>query len=551
MKRVLVVDDEMPIVNGLLLLFKRYFQTEYTVVGVAQSGREAIEKAKELAPDIILMDVQMPGITGLDAIRELSRQKSATAFILVTAYERFDIAREALSMGVCDYLLKPVSRERLEIALRVASDYLDRSRLFDKRELEFRDRQQRLVPLIRTAFFCSVRWQQELRKNLGLVKEMLKINEDAGVLGIASFSPMDGNAGALYERFCSLIQYKTVALVGPLEDNRYCAWFLPMKKAALESESIAASEISAFLEILRGAFSSELATGEIVLAHGQPEILENLERSWSAAVQVFAGSTLIPKKGSDIAGISAAVGSAIVQPQVNLEIQLSEWEKNHASCALDAQFSEEIMEGQYAMAGQSLEKMLMQIECSHTAARDSLFRIIAALSFAALKLAGGGILSEQVYREFMDFSDIEQLWNQAACHLFAAKVRERFASLQKYAVAAGSHSPFVVRAIQYIENHYQEPITLESAAEAIGISAGHLTRLMSDELKKGFARTLIDYRLQKAKEMLKKPNVSVRDVSRLCGYSDANYFARLFRRMTGVSPSKYSARKSGREESDA
>jgi two-component system response regulator YesN len=551
MKRVLVVDDEMPIVNGLLLLFKRYFQTEYTVVGVAQSGREAIEKAKELAPDIILMDVQMPGITGLDAIRELSRQKSATAFILVTAYERFDIAREALSMGVCDYLLKPVSRERLEIALRVASDYLDRSRLFDKRELEFRDRQQRLVPLIRTAFFCSVRWQQELRKNLGLVKEMLKINEDAGVLGIASFSPMDGNAGALYERFCSLIQYKTVALVGPLEDNRYCAWFLPMKKAALESESIAASEISAFLGILRGAFSSELATGEIVLAHGQPEILENLERSWSAAVQVFAGSTLIPKKGSDIAGISAAVGSAIVQPQVNLEIQLSEWEKNHASCALDAQFSEEIMEGQYAMAGQALEKMLMQIECSHTAARDSLFRIIAALSFAALKLAGGGILSEQVYREFMDFSDIEQLWNQAACHLFAAKVRERFASLQKYAVAAGSHSPFVVRAIQYIENHYQEPITLESAAEAIGISAGHLTRLMSDELKKGFARTLIDYRLQKAKEMLKKPNVSVRDVSRLCGYSDANYFARLFRRMTGVSPSKYSARKSGREESDA
>lgn len=551
MKRVLVVDDEMPIVNGLLLLFKRYFQTEYTVVGVAQSGREAIEKAKELAPDIILMDVQMPGITGLDAIRELSRQKSATAFILVTAYERFDIAREALSMGVCDYLLKPVSRERLEIALRVASDYLDRSRLFDKRELEFRDRQQRLVPLIRTAFFCSVRWQQELRKNLGLVKEMLKINEDAGVLGIASFSPMDGNAGALYERFCSLIQYKTVALVGPLEDNRYCAWFLPMKKAALESESIAASEISAFLGILRGAFSSELATGEIVLAHGQPEILENLERSWSAAVQVFAGSTLIPKKGSDIAGISAAVGSAIVQPQVNLEIQLSEWEKNHASCALDAQFSEEIMEGQYAMAGQSLEKMLMQIDCSHTAARDSLFRIIAALSFAALKLAGGGILSEQVYREFMDFSDIEQLWNQAACHLFAAKVRERFASLQKYAVAAGSHSPFVVRAIQYIENHYQEPITLESAAEAIGISAGHLTRLMSDELKKGFARTLIDYRLQKAKEMLKKPNVSVRDVSRLCGYSDANYFARLFRRMTGVSPSKYSARKSGGEESDA
>ncbi len=157
MKRVLIADDEIPIVNGLQLLFKRYFQDGYLVVGTAQSGREVIEKSKTLAPDIVLMDVHMPGINGLDAIRELSQQGGARAFILVTAYERFDIAREALSMGVCDYLLKPVSKERLEIALQAASSYLDRLHILEEKELEFKERQQTLLPFIKTAFFVYLR----------------------------------------------------------------------------------------------------------------------------------------------------------------------------------------------------------------------------------------------------------------------------------------------------------------------------------------------------------------------------------------------------------
>jgi YesN/AraC family two-component response regulator len=150
----------------------------------------------------------------------------------------------------------------------------------------------------------------------------------------------------------------------------------------------------------------------------------------------------------------------------------------------------------------------------------------------------------------MDFSDVERLWTDGERRLFSSQVRARFQMLQERATAMGAHSPFVVRALQYIENHYQEPISLESAAEAIGISAGHLTRLMSDELKHGFARTLIEYRMQKAKELLKKPNVSIREVSRLCGYPDANYFARLFRRLTGRTPREYAARMAKGEDTD-
>lgn len=535
MRRVLIVDDELPIINGLSLLFKRYFQAGYAVVGTARSGREAIEKAKALSPEIILMDVQMPGITGLEVIRELSQEGGVKAFILVTAYERFDIAREALSMGVCDYLLKPVSKERLEVALRAASSYLDRVQLLNERELEFKDREQRLVPLVKTAFFVMAR-QKRGRQPAGappdfaLFREMLRLPGDMGIMGIASFSPTDGNVSAIYEHFCSVLQYKTVALAGPLEDMRHCAWFLPLK-----NEAEASQQLAEFLAVLQAAFSSQLATGEIRLSYGQPEKLEALWRSWEAAVRSFAE-------------ISSSAG-VLVPPWAAPEHPAPLREENAAS-AVDTQIHDEIVVGHFAMAGQALEKMLLALDHSDSLQRDVFYRIIAVLSFAASKLAGGGVLSDKAYREFMDFSDLDRLWADGALKLFASKVRTRFLVLEERAAAVGAYSPFVVRALQYIENHYQEPISLESAAEAIGISAGHLTRLMSDELKRGFARTLIEYRMQKAKELLKKPNISVREVSRLCGYPDANYFARLFRRLTGHTPREYAARMLKGENTD-
>lgn len=548
MRRVLIVDDELPIINGLSFLFKRYFQADYSVVGTARSGREAIEKSMALAPEIILMDVQMPGISGLEVIRELSHEGGAKAFILVTAYERFDIAREALSMGVCDYLLKPVSKERLDVALRTASAYLDRVQMLNERELEFKDREQRLVPFVRTAFFVMARQKRgqtsvAASSDIALFREMLQLPSETGIMGIAGFWPSDGNVSAAYERFCSVLQYRTLAFAGQLEDMRYCAWFLPIKK-----ETDTSQELSLFLGVLQGAFSAQLATGEMQLSYGQPEKLDALWRSWEQTITRYA--------------ISHSTGERFFAEELHQEQESEERAVN----PLDSQFYDEIIKGHVALAGQALERLLQSLDQQGQPQqglpqqgppqqgppqRDSFYRIIAALSFAASKLAGGGVLSEKGYKEFMDFSDIERLWSDGAFKLFASRVRARFQMLQEKAATVGAHSPFVVRALQYIENHYQEQITLESAAEAIGISAGHLTRLMSDELQRGFARTLIDYRMQKAKELLKNPNVSIREVSQRCGYSDANYFARLFRRQTGQTPREYAARMEKGENSDA
>jgi len=94
MTRILVVDDEKPVIEGISHIVRRDLAREFEVVGSASSGRVAIEKAAVLSPDLVLMDVRMPGISGMDAIREMRKRGSTAYVILITAYERFDIARD-------------------------------------------------------------------------------------------------------------------------------------------------------------------------------------------------------------------------------------------------------------------------------------------------------------------------------------------------------------------------------------------------------------------------------------------------------------------------
>src|SRR5699024_10638148 len=88
-----------------------------TVVGEAVNGRQAIELVETTEPDIIFMDIKMPGINGLEAIAEINEKYPAIKFILVSAYDFFDYAKEAMQFGIKDYILKPGKKEEIVKAL--------------------------------------------------------------------------------------------------------------------------------------------------------------------------------------------------------------------------------------------------------------------------------------------------------------------------------------------------------------------------------------------------------------------------------------------------
>ena len=114
--RILIVDDHEVVRDGLSVMMKR--QEDFTVVGEARNGLEAVEKARQLRPDVVLMDLRMPELNGVEAMRQIRAENDEIKFLVLTTYDTDEYIFDAIEAGAKGYLLKDASREDLFKAVR-------------------------------------------------------------------------------------------------------------------------------------------------------------------------------------------------------------------------------------------------------------------------------------------------------------------------------------------------------------------------------------------------------------------------------------------------
>lgn len=510
MKRILVADDERPISESIALIVKRELASEFEIVGNAISGKEAIEKALSLAPDIILMDVRMPGISGLEAIREIRKRGLEAAFILVTAYERFDIAREAVELGVLEYLLKPLTKERLTQALRNAAAFVDRRAELDIREIEHREREEDSRVFAEAALLDGI-VLGESAAELERRRSALGIAAPYGLAVAVAFLPEPGSpepeadAAALYGRFREALRYKTEALVGSFASGR-CLVLLPLVK-----EVDAAHSIEELESIVFTSFEEARRHGLLRLGYGYVEPFVALPASWTEAMRgLFAPRTAAPRGALDVEGSMP-------------------FEEDEA-------FLEELLGGEAARAQLSLERLLCTLD-DGPAFDSGRWRIATLMGAAYRSFARRGLMSAVEAFRLLDFSD---LFESRDVTSFQALVRGRFSLLLPLLKADLKWSQPVAKAMAFLKEHYGKQVNLELAADAIGLSPNRLSRLFVEETGRAFTDYLIGYRIERAKELLLLPDASIKSVSLSCGYPDPNYFSRLFKKVTGITPTAFS-----------
>ncbi len=483
MKRVLVVDDEQPAVDHIARIIERELVGEFALAGTAASGRHTLEIVPELDPDILVMDVRMPGLSGLDTIRELRRRGLEPAVILSTAYERFDIVREALELGVAGYLLKPVAREALIRTLRVAA-----SRLDQQAENRPSEDTADLADAFLLGLMAGRHEPRPLLAKLGITKPW-------ALVGAADFGP---GAKTGRDELESALQYKSQALCGPLASGR-CAIFLPLSSAD-EAEDAERR----LVEAVQTALGEDVQAGRVRLGFTSV-LIERLEGAWTEAL-----SRLVRGRGEP----GSFTGS------------LDE----------DGEFRAALNHGDAGRLRAALDAMLAPFEDRDPASADR-YRIIAALGSALAHLAGSGHIDETAAHAALDFDDLRQAPGREFCLLARSRLPLITAAISR----SRSWSPTLTEAVEYLGSHYGDAVTLDSAAEAVGVTPKRLSRHFIEELGQGFSDYLIDLRIGKAKILLSLPGVSIKQVSKECGYSDPNYFARLFKKVTGVTPSEFSS----------
>lgn len=146
--RVLLVDDEEDIRVGI----SRKMDWEglgFALVGEAENGQEALELAEQLKPDVVLTDIKMPFMDGLELCRILTQRLPAAKFVVFSGFDEFEYAKQAIRMNVSEYILKPINAPELSEVLRKLKSQLDAERAQGRNMEMLRRRYEENLPVLR------------------------------------------------------------------------------------------------------------------------------------------------------------------------------------------------------------------------------------------------------------------------------------------------------------------------------------------------------------------------------------------------------------------
>lgn len=491
MYSVLIVDDEDPVIESISFMLGK-FRPELRIAGTAKSGREAIEKASEVKPDIVLIDVRMPGIDGLEAIREIRQRNPAVLSILTTAYERFDIAQTAFDLGVHDYILKPFSRDKLISAVDSAVQRLSRKPTADREGLKYIEILENLAPALETLFFRSVLLGADVEpfREIFIHTEGIDISRGciAGVLG-----PREGSA----EKIIGIVKFKYQCIGGTLGGQ--LLFFFPAS-----GDRSGAPEEEKLLAVLD---AGGIETNGVRFVCGEVKSLSELRLSYAALQRSGIGldvstAAQVGKTSGD-GGLSASGGSGRLDLANRLLSAFRKKDRDSFFSALESYISELAMP-----AGAAAVAALMA-----TVERDT------GIETSFPERSGCASTDEVLGRCFA--------WGESLFGRVEDYYREEVPEVLK-------------KAFEFIDTSYDKPIQLSDVAEVLRITPSYLSRLFSRYGSTSFVDYLTRVRMERAKELLKSGRLSIKEVSSRVGYQDPNYFSRIFKKTSGEAPSEFS-----------
>lgn len=507
MYKILVVDDEALERNALKKTLETHYQA-HCAVTAAVNGQEAIALCERLRIDIVMMDIEMPGINGLEAARIIKQMLPRCRILILTAYQRFQYAQEAIEIGADDYLLKPVSDQELiqKIDKAMMDVAQDRDNLERSRQLDQLAKEQFILSVI-SGYSNETSLQNQLRDlEVAFSYGFFMVLKGETTHSSEKLAEMVEPFLNFYENGSLLTyEYDEILLIAVIMDGAYQDAQWMMGKAALLLRQIAktypdklmigigdaastVSEMRASYELARTAISRANAQTPVVMGAGQPsDTREGLEiRLYHLLLDKDLDGAV---RLTDIALDALIFGGAHTQEAVKITERL-------------------------------LNGVLKRFK------KDTRIANAPPVDLGTLK----------------DRSHSRTAWSMAIQTLFANWIRE--ADLQQ-----GPHIQSVKQEIErYLLHNYSRDLSIGQAARDMHYSEPYFSKLFARCFQRNFLSYLTELRLKMAVDMLADPTVSIREIGVAVGYEDPNYFAKVFKKAYGLSPSDHRRKRAVRKE---
>ena len=296
MYKLLLADDEGIVTDSLKFIIEKKFPDKFEI-RIAKTGRQVIEMSEGFRPDIAFMDIQMPGINGIEAMKELRKSNPSIVLIIMSAYDKFDYAREAINLNVLDYLNKPFNKEMITDVLKRAMAKIDEFREKRNNELLIMQKMESVVPMIEAGFIYTILFQENYGNEADNYRSLLGIEENRGYMMVFEARGENdkedtGPVGAgiriqpKYERIRELIKGRFNCIVGPLLSNKIICFFAMKDDGKDHTES---EPVEKKAEKLVGELSEKTGS-EFRVGIGPARPLRSLYESYSLALDALGYS---------------------------------------------------------------------------------------------------------------------------------------------------------------------------------------------------------------------------------------------------------------------
>ncbi len=538
MLKVFLVEDEFVVREGIKNNID-WSGHGYDFCGEAGDGEVAYSMIQKLKPDIVITDIKMPFMDGLTLSHMIKSEFPWIEIIILTGYEDFQFAREAIKIGVSCYLLKPVNGESIMKEVDALSEKIREK----KAERE-----------------AAQRYEEEMRERTELDKRDFF---NTLIKGGASASDLIAEAKKLSIDI-SALRYN-IMLLKIWSDKHDIGEF---SNSVLRVEET----VRAIADELGAVFFDFTVEGTALLFKGDDDkdIKRKIDRAVAKMKDLFSGYKHIRYFGAigqtvgriteihtsfDWASRAYAhlyltsenaflVGSAEgLRPETNVDIP-SEIDPKHIDRRLMKRF---LRGGEVSEITFFLEEYLNNI--GDHALRSKMLRQYIAMDvyFCVADFVENELgLSKEEIEQKISFPDGEVLLDENKTHDYLSEILGTALDLREDH-SLGRYHDVMKDAIAYISEHYSdEDLSLNTLAAQVNFSPNHLSSIFKQETGQPFIKYLTDYRMNMAKELLRRSSKKSNEIGIMVGYKDPHYFSYLFKKTQGVTPTQY--RSMGRGE---
>lgn len=517
MFNILVTDDEQIVIDSLSFIISKNFPDEAKVF-TALSGTEALEIVMKENIDIMFTDINMPGLNGLETVSVITKLKPNIVFVILSAFDRFQYAQEAINLGAYKYITKPVNRNVVIETIRGAMQLVEEKQGKLSADRELHKKLDMVSPMIENDFIYACIYNNDKSVDLTSYLDYFNISDNPWVFCCFEFPNINSdNQYSTYLKIHELLNTEHRCLVSSFMMNRIAVYF-PVFSATPDYNEIQ-EQIKKMYTALCYNITAGIRAGVSTIFSDKTQLQASYAESLSALNKTGSNGGLVFSDGMSYSGEPEAgpkkSGTGEFKNQIINKL-----------CAGDTNGVKSFLE--------IFTSELITQKLPADKIKNTFFELIVTANNATREL-NKNFTSETFDNAFATLSaenDIKLIKEFA--QKFLMECTHAVASVKK-----AEENPIIKKVCSYVEENLADDISLETAADFAGVSSFYLSKLFKEEKGETFINYISDKRLEKSRQLLEQTELSIKEITAEVGYNDQNYFSRIFKSKYGLSPKEY------------